>query len=797
MAFAIALGAASPPASGAPRLKLSTVSSRAEDVSGEDALVAVEVPRGIGPARVVVRRNGTAVTPAFSARPGESRRLIGLVRGLRRGGNTISAWAPGLSRASVLRVFDSPITGPIFSGPHQTPFYCRTVENGLGAPTDEDCSAPTAVEYRYRSQDGTFKPLPDPSSRPADLAQTTTSEGKTVDYVVRIESGVVNRSVYRWAILAPGGQLGKGWNHRMIYSFGGGCAAGHEQGDAPVSAVLDNRQLSRGYTVVSSSLNVLGTACNDVLSAETASMIKERLVESLGEAPRWTIGEGGSGGSVQIQMIAQNYPGILDGLMPAASFPDNSSPAYPDCRLLNSYFASPAGSGLSATQRSAITGLANPDGCLALGAGADVVNASEGCNESVVPPAVIFDPITNPGGIRCTLFDSLIAVYGRDPATGAARRPLDNVGVQYGLQALNEGKIDVDQFLDLNESIGGYDSNGFLQPQRTVADPGASSIASRTGRINAGAGGLPRVPIVDVRTYVDDEVNVHQYVNTYRFRARLQQANGTYGNQVMFRAKGGQNVSAMNDTALDTLASWLDRIVADHSGRSPAAKVLAERPADAVDACWTNGGQRTDGAALIGDQNLCETTYPPHSLPDMVAGKPLGALAGKCRLRPIDFGDYPPLSPAQEQRAEAVFPGGVCDYSKPGAGQMPLEGTWLSFGPKHTVPARRRALSLEVRARRVRRGGEAVLHARLRPCPETTWQLVRFQRLVKGRWRSAGAKIVNGPGCVAGIRVRIRRGARFRARSEALPGYAGAVSAPRRAGVRRRSPPARSRPGTR
>jgi len=42
---------------------------------------------------------------------------------------------------------------------------------------------------------------------------------------------------------------------------------------------------------------------------------------------------------------------------------------------------------------------------------------------------------------------------GRDPKTGFARRPLDNVGVQYGLEALNAGVITKDQFLELNDKI--------------------------------------------------------------------------------------------------------------------------------------------------------------------------------------------------------------------------------------------------------------------------------------------------------------------------------------------------------
>ncbi len=293
------------------------------------------------------------------------------------------------------------------------------------------------MSYRYRTTGGNLRRLASPTDRPADMVQTTTRDGQTVDYVVRLESGVINRGVYRFAVLAANGQTGNGWNGRFFYKYGGGCSTGHQQGQA-VPNPLDNDELSRGYAVMSSSLNVLNTSCNDVLSAESTSMVKEHAIETLGKAPVWTAGEGGSGGSVQIQMISQNYPGLLDGVLPSASFPDNSSPDYPDCRLLSAYFSTPSGSALTSDQRMAIIGMAGPNNCAGLAAGADVVNASEGCIESVVPPAVIFDPVTNPGGVRCTLWDNMINIYGADPATGYARRTYDNTGVQYGLGALQE-----------------------------------------------------------------------------------------------------------------------------------------------------------------------------------------------------------------------------------------------------------------------------------------------------------------------------------------------------------------------
>ena len=55
----------------------------------------------------------------------------------------------------VLELTNYPITGPIISGPHQTPFVCQTdtfkLPDGatLGPATDANCSAPTKVQYVY------------------------------------------------------------------------------------------------------------------------------------------------------------------------------------------------------------------------------------------------------------------------------------------------------------------------------------------------------------------------------------------------------------------------------------------------------------------------------------------------------------------------------------------------------------------------------------------------------------------------------------------------------------------------
>jgi hypothetical protein len=665
----------------APELRLTVESSRPGHVTGGDALIAIGVPERLDPRTVRVRVNDRRLGPrAFRSAAGNRHRLLGLVKGLRRGRNVVTAKARGGDPAS-LKLDNHSASGPVFSGPHQEPFVCTTRQAGLGAAVDEDCKAPTKVEWLYRSTAGAFKPLASPRQRPLDLARTTLRDGRTVDYVVRLEAGVINRGIYRWAVLAPGGKPLRGWNGRQIYRFGGGCGAGHQQGANRPGSVLVHRELSRGYSVASSSLTVFGTACNDVLSAETVEMTLEHVTEALGRPPVWTIGSGGSGGSIQAQLIAQDYPGLLDGLLPTQSFPDFALPDYPDCRLLWRYFGSDQGRALSDAQRRSITGLPHPDACRALARNADVVNASEGCNRRIVPPALIFDPVRNPGGARCTYWDSMAAVFGRDPETGYARRTLDNVGVQYGLRALQDGDISRDEFLDLNERIGGYDDNGAVRPRRSVADPAALAAAYRTGRVNQAALGDRPVPIIDVRNYVDRAANVHQYLNTYRYRARLQQALGTTATQVMFRGAGREDFNAMETRALALMGRWLDAIAADDRRVPPLRKLVAAKPARAADSCWING-RRIRGRAAIGARNRCERAFPPHRLPVERAGRPIDSIALKCALRPIDLRDYPPLSAAQEARLRAIFPGGVCDWSRPGIGEEPFRARdrWAEFG---------------------------------------------------------------------------------------------------------------------
>ncbi|HEY9327493.1 MAG TPA: DUF6351 family protein [Streptomyces sp.] len=694
----VLVGATATPASSLEggQLQVTALSSRPGTVSGDDALIRVGVPASTPVGTIRVEVGGRDVTSAF--RPSGGDTLTGLVKDLSQGDNLLTASAPG-AESGQLTLKNHPVTGPVFSGPHEQPFVCDTAEfktiNGvtLGPPLDQDCSVNTRVDYMYRTTAGKFVPLPDPAVRPADLATATTSAGEKVPYIVRVETGTINRAIYETAVLhdpqSPGPdplQRGPGWNGRLVYGFGGGCAGGwYVQGRNTVG-IMNDAYLSKGYGVASSSLNVFGNNCNDVLAAETMSMVKEHFVETYGE-PAFTIGNGCSGGSYQTHQIADNYPGLLDGILSGCSFPDvgfGTIQTLSDAQLLNHYFTQVAPDAFTQEQQRAVSGFGKWESIGSLARAAGRIDPTVYC-PAQLPVAQRYDPATNPGGARCDVYSHTVNVYGKDPETGKARRPLDNTGIQYGLQALNDGTIDMDQFIDLNRRIGGLDSDAGPVATRTAADLAAVRLAYRTGRLLNGGGGLASVPIIDYRDYVDDAAtgDMHMRFHSFTTRARLDKANGTHANQVMLTRADGHGFTLAGMVA--DMDRWLTAIKADAGDGAPIDKIARNRPSGLTDACWTRGigAQKIEEPQVEGIGNTaCNTLYPVWTSPRMVAGADVANDIVKCRKRPVTPEDYDvPLTDGQLGALKVIFPYGVCDWSVPGAGQQGLAGTWLSFGP--------------------------------------------------------------------------------------------------------------------
>ena len=681
------------------RLAIRTVSTDPDRVSGGDVLVEISFPHGTSSRSLIVSLNGRDVSSAF--RSGRApNTVLGLVTGLALGRNTLRVEGRGQPSES-LALTNHAITGPIFSGPHQTPFICETqtfvlpVTGGnLGAPLDVDCSTATRIDYVYRSTNGTLKPLPNPAVRPADLARTTTSQGVTVNYIVRVETGTINRAIYQIAILhdPAAGPVSDPWtttptwNGRLLYSYGGGAKAGYHQGRT-TGGVLQTASggdvLALGYAMAASSLNVFGNNADDVLSAETTMMVKEHFVETYG-VPVYTLGTGSSGGSMQLNLINQNYPGMMEGIATRNTFADLLTFGIPlsDCALLENAFNTSA-LPWTLDQKTVVSGWGTWQHCInnrTWNAGykpRGAVTDNAGCDPSL-PAALLYDPVTNRGGARCTWHDNLVNVFGEDPRTGFARRSLDNVGVQYGLSAFNAGRIDAAQFLDLNAHVGGYDIDGNIVAARSVADRKGLRIAYETGRVDSGAGGLGSLPIIQFRPWRDDIGDVHDAIRSHSFRARLIATNGNADNHVNLVASnvgtGAGALSAVEVMSIRLVDQWVENVVNDTSDGAAAAKVVRNKPAGLVDACFTVTGER------ITDRASCAQLYPVHANPRLAAGEPLAQDVLKCNLKNVNARDYArPLTADELSRLKAIFPQGVCDYSRRGVNQKPLAGTWLSY----------------------------------------------------------------------------------------------------------------------
>ena len=134
--------------------------------------------------------------------------------------------------------------------------------------------------------------------------------------------------------------------------------------------------------------------------------------------------------------------------------------------------------------------------------------------------------------------------------------------------------------------------------------------------------------------------------------------------------------------ALPQMDRWLERLAADTAAGPQIDRVRRAKPPELVDACWTRDEDPTRIAEpQVRGEGRCEELYPSAPPPREVAGAPLASDIIKCQLKPIDPSDYTvSLSADETDRLMQIFTDGVCDWSRPGVGQAPLTGTWLSFG---------------------------------------------------------------------------------------------------------------------
>jgi hypothetical protein len=455
----------------------------------------------------------------------------------------------------------------------------------------------------------------------------------------------------------------------------------------PLIPDSSQKALGLGFAVMSTALDNSNVNCNPALQAESLVMAKEHLTETYGEIA-YTIGTGCSGGSLAQQWIANAYPGIYQGIIPQCSFPDagSSGQQIVDYKALTSYFAHVTG--WTGAQQAEVEGTASfgvpiPTNATVSAAAffPFVLPDRSGCPD--VSAAQEYNPNTNPGGVRCGIDDWVINLLGPQPKSqwdaqekavgrGFAGTPIDNVGVQYGLAALNAHQISPAQFIDVNSKVGGFNIDFRPTAQRMNADQPALANAYRSGIINE-ANHLDQVAIIDLRGPNDPGL-AHDTFRSFATRARLDRNFGSHANQVIWEGPIPLlGDAAYDDQALVAMDRWLSAVAHDSSRQTVAQKVVADRPGDITDQC-------SDGIGTKLMSKLCPAAVVPvYGTPRTVAGEAISTDQNKCTLQPLDRSSYAVrFTDAQWTQVSQAFPDGVCNYAKPGASQQPTIA-WMTY----------------------------------------------------------------------------------------------------------------------
>lgn len=625
---------------------------------------------------------------------------------------------------------------PTYAKTLEYPFACRTERSLLGQPLvdnqdgagiavydgdeiigySKDCSVNTRVLYYFRSKDsGKFLPLEQAAN---DIEQINV-DGQSVPFIVRLEIGTINRHIYIIALLRGPNDTPEApdlsfWNQKLLYQLRGGVGIGRRQGRINPNYIPSRNAalLQQGYAVVHSTANQTSTSYDIHLAEDTMARVKRQFIARYG-APQYTIGIGKSGGAIQQYLIGQNRPGLLDAAIAMYSYPDTATQItrVMDCELLEYYFDVTDADNekwQKWSQRSWIEGFNASDDMpnefekiralqsLVLG---QWPSWSDGQTECTRSWRNLTPHVANPS---YTYFESLFAkevaaqvpftywddqkhIYGTDEH-GYGRRTFDNVGVQYGLVALKNGQITIEEFLKLNDNIGGWKapvdmtrerfwksgggqsdladisiwSHQNMSANRNVADADAMAAAYLSGSVFLGEIAMP---IIDFRHYLEPRLDMHHSLQSFVSRLRIQRQQGHADNQLIWFAD--LPYEPLGD-ALDVLERWLEN---------------NSRPVDAVDRCYTSGGELIASGAAVWDgawnekeDGACLKVYPPYSNPRLVAGDDFAGYIMKCHLRSVDAaiadGVYTPVDiSAYRDELQKIFATGVCDYSLGDAGR--------------------------------------------------------------------------------------------------------------------------------
>lgn len=612
---------------------------------------------------------------------------------------------------------------PLYSGGLSYPLYCDFLQQQLPAPLvdnhqgygvavqqngntvgySKDCLHPASLQYFLISAAGDISRYQQQRLNPDDL-------------LLRLELGTINRFFYYLLMPVLPSEMAERnsaalWNGKLIYQFHGGVGIGYRQGYLRINRLISDRlpQLREGFAVASASINKTSYGYNFLLAEDTASRVKRQFVSLYGQ-PRYTLGIGGSGGGIAQYLLLQNSPDLLDGGIAQYSYPDMlSQTLYAlDCDLLHNYYhftAKDKARWQDISQRQLLEGLSvSAQASLKFGWQVALVQLSQGiwptlpqgasqCHNAwlglsslVHNPAqgklkrLTTDPLLP--AVNWSYWGSMADIYGRD-AHGFGHSLWGNAGVQYGLNALISGQLEVNDFIAINAAIGSWRPQSEMRAEQISYLPlagtpvwrsafGRQNIISSTDSMAPAARyrayqpaitqayrygqlflGKTDKPIIDLRHYLDPELNMHHLEPSFAARQRLIQRQGHADNQLIW-------VSHPDFSPLQQAITLMDQWLSQN-----------EKPPAAVDTCFDKAGKLiAAGDEVWLPQGLCRRSYPPLSNSRLQAGAPADGLMFSCALISVEAaiakGLYLPLDmQPYVGQLTAIFPDGVCDYSLP------------------------------------------------------------------------------------------------------------------------------------
>ena len=591
----------------------------------------------------------------------------------------------------------------------------------------KDCRLPTRIQYYVKDNedDGFIK-----VDELADLADET-------EQIIRIETGTINRFIYVLAIPVnkqdqPYEFNNSKWNQKLVYRFKGGIGVGRKQGNVNIDKLLyeHESQLQQGYAVAFSTGTETSNHYNIWLSEDTALRVKRQFESRYGKA-LYTIGIGGSGGAIQQYLLAQNHPGLIDAAIPLYSYPDMvTQVSYAlDCELMEYYFDETSDvqtwqhwpnrslvEGNHARQDyknryGKLQGIASmmsgdftkmPDGATTCTNGwrgaAHLINNPKFFGDYYELAPHVYDESD------WSHWGDLQHIYGTDE-NGFGRRFWGNDGVQYGLQSLLEGQLSIYEFLNLNRHIGGWKSPSAMENdrfwhisgddslkrlslwgQQNMTHDGKAQLASRSIGDSRAANaayqaglvflGVADIPIIDLRHYLDQDLDMHHSIASFTARKRIQYAMGSSDHQLIWMMEKNNDLSRKElirnlpiDDALRVLDQWLFNIKSH-----PERNLVQNRPNSASDRCYDMDNNIIDNAPDTWDGQwnqqavgTCQERFPHYSHSRYMAGESIYGDTLHCEKQSITSamaaGVYGSLDMSTVQvQLEGIFPNGVCKY---------------------------------------------------------------------------------------------------------------------------------------